>query len=68
MTSEFPLNSKVGAGDREGGGQRGDGGGGADRLCIKLFSTLNIGMQQVLGVLLEIECSVDQRNKRASLI
>ena len=27
----------------------GDGGGGADRLCIKLFSTLNIGVQQVLG-------------------
>ena len=33
--------------------RRGDGGWGmgegADRLCIKLFSTLNIGVQQVLG-------------------
>ena len=30
--------------------RRGDGGWGrgADRLCIKLFSTLNIGVQQVL--------------------
>ena len=33
----------------ERGARKGEGRAVADRLCIKLFSTLNIGVQQVLG-------------------